>query len=81
MFGTDTLCRVWHYRGEEYTAGLTGLIIGAIMGSAFDRTPSDAPDAPDGVPDNLTQFFKGKQDMMSTESGDSDACGSGSECC
>lgn len=60
-------CRVWRYRGEEYTEAPVGLIVDAILGTIYhqDREVS-IPTAYTGIPDNLQQFFNSKAEPAST---------------
>lgn len=52
-------CRVWHYRGEEYTEAPIGLIVEAILAAIYRDSVAmvSASNTYAGVPDNLKQFF------------------------
>lgn len=52
-------CRVWVWRGQEYTEAPTGLVVDAILRaypSAFDASSVPA-NQPFELPDNLKRFF------------------------
>lgn len=56
-------CRVWRYHGEEYTEAPVGMIVDAMLAAIYGDT-STVPATPQpytGVPDNLRQFFAGRQ--------------------
>ncbi|MGH7492736.1 MAG: DUF2703 domain-containing protein [bacterium] len=58
--GTD--CRIWAYRGEEYTEAPVAMIAEAILQEVF-RTPQYALSLAgpyDAVPENLQSFFANK---------------------
>jgi len=60
--GTD--CRIWVYRGEEYTEAPVAMIAEAILQEVF-RTPQQTTPAAvayDEVPENLQRFFAGTSD-------------------
>lgn len=60
--GDHIACRVWTYRGQEYTEAPVGLIVDAVLGDLYGggarpaRTPDDAYE----LPENLESFFAGK---------------------
>ncbi len=56
-----TSCRVWRYRGEEYTEAPVGLIVEAMLREVFGGKDEAAGDTPgyQGVPDNLRRFLAG----------------------
>lgn len=57
-----TSCRVWRYRGEEYTEAPIGLVVGSMLSEIFG-TSSHAvhnTSAFREVPENLRRFFKSK---------------------
>ncbi len=58
--GTD--CRVWLYRGEEYTEAPVAMIAEAILQEVFYTPLQTTPPAVayDDVPENLQGFFAGK---------------------
>ncbi|QOR38565.1 DUF2703 domain-containing protein [Billgrantia diversa] len=63
LSGSDegTSCRIWHYRGEEYTEAPVGLVVESLLRVlAGQRSTETAPVAYEGVPDNLRRFFAGK---------------------
>lgn len=56
----DTNCRVWRYRGKEYTEAPVGLIVEALLRAiGGDKTEGGTP-AYEGVPENLRRFFAAK---------------------
>lgn len=57
-----TRCRVWRYRGEEYSEAPVGLILEAVLREvlASDDRPNDPPADHREVPDNLHRFFQNK---------------------
>ncbi len=57
-----TNCRVWRYRGQEYTEAPVGLVVEAILREVYAETPRAAsePTAYERVPENLSGFFAGK---------------------
>ncbi|NCJ07888.1 DUF2703 domain-containing protein [Synechococcales cyanobacterium C] len=61
-------CRVWHYRGEEYTEAPVGMIVDAILASIYADTLAMpvVPPLYAGVPDNLRQFFAGRHSQSIT---------------
>ena len=55
-------CRVWVWRGQEYTQAPTEMIVDAILRAVYggvDLVAAPAPVA--AVPENLTRFFAGKE--------------------
>jgi hypothetical protein len=57
-------CRVWHYRGEEYTEAPVGLIVEAILAAIYHDSVAtvSAFNTYVGVPDNLKQFFESQRE-------------------
>lgn len=55
----DIDCRVWVYRGKEYTIPPETMIIDAILRAVYGeaKEASDAPRSIQDVPDNLKRFF------------------------
>ncbi len=72
--GDSTDCRVWQYRGAEYSAAPTGLVVEAVMAAAVGVTPEAEPYP--GLPENLERFFDGSTSAVNDESD----CGCGSDC-
>ena len=64
-----TNCRVWTYRGREYTEAPVGLVVEAILNATFDgdRGPASEASGYAGVPENLKRFFNGKSRMQTVE--------------
>jgi hypothetical protein len=68
--GEDIACRVWAYRGEEYTEAPVGLIVDVVLSEVYGgaglraTTPDDAYE----LPENLESFFatKGRGSVEST---------------
>ncbi len=52
-------CRVWTYRGEEYTEAPVGLIVDAVLGELYGGAgrPASTPDDAYELPENLESFF------------------------
>lgn len=63
LCGDDVECRVWVYRGKEYSVPPKGLIIEAILREAYKEPGEDAPEPtrPAELPDNLKRFFAAKE--------------------
>ncbi len=59
--GDQIACRVWVYRGQEYTEPPPAMIVDAILRHVYDTAPKPAL-APLGyeLPENLRRFFAGK---------------------
>jgi Domain of unknown function (DUF2703) len=57
-------CRVWHYRGEEYTEAPVGLIVDAILAAIYRDSVAtvSAANTYVGVPNNLKQFFDSQRE-------------------
>lgn len=57
-------CRVWHYRGEEFTEAPVGLIVEAILAAIYRDSVAtvSASNTYVGVPDNLKQFFDSQRE-------------------
>jgi hypothetical protein len=80
--GEQIACRVWTYRGEEYTEAPVGLVVDAILAELYGgglgpaRTPDDAYE----LPENLSSFFAGKAQGLAGETG---CCGPAEQesCC
>jgi len=56
-------CRVWVYRGQEYTVAPVPMIVDAILSAVYgarEAMPSTAPKESKAVPENLRRFFAGK---------------------
>jgi hypothetical protein len=59
--GEQIACRVWTYRGEEYTEAPVGLIVDAVLGELYGGAgAASAPDDVYELPENLESFFAGK---------------------
>ena len=60
--GDQIACRVWLHRGHEYTEPPVAMIVDAILGHVYRRSP--APSAlesePYELPENLTRFFSSR---------------------
>jgi hypothetical protein len=54
-----TNCRVWQYRGQEYTEAPVGLIVEAVLREIAGTPPRVEPSSFAGVTENLRQFFAG----------------------
>jgi Domain of unknown function (DUF2703) len=60
--GDQIACRVWTYRGQEYTEAPVGLIVDAVLGELYGGAARavGTPDAAYELPENLESFFAGK---------------------
>lgn len=60
-----TTCRLWHYRGTEFTEAPVGLIVEAILQRALSNWKVSNQNATEsvyaGLPENLKRFFAGKR--------------------
>jgi hypothetical protein len=64
-------CRVWTYRGRDYTQAPVGLIVDAVLGEIYgSHAQPTLVDEPYEVPENLRRFFGGKSVAASTEQAD-----------
>ena len=63
-----TSCRVWRYRGEEYTEAPVGLVVEFILREIFGSSRESIGETPaySAVPENLRRFFKSKSDARPT---------------
>ena len=69
LCGEDVDCRVWTYRGKDYTAPPKGMIIDAILREIYggSKESVETP-APSGeVPENLGRFFAAKRRKQENE--------------
>ena len=59
-----TSCRVWRYRGEEYTEAPVRLVVESILREIFDSSREFIGETPvySGVRENLRRFFRSKSD-------------------
>ncbi len=64
-----TNCRVWSYRGREYTQAPVGLVVEAILTAIFggDRRSAGEASGYDGVPENLKRFFNARSRKQTAE--------------
>lgn len=78
--GEQIECRVWVYRGEEYTEPPVAMIVEAILGHLYGRAAERCQARPEPyvLPDNLARFFAGKAAPTSNEAGSEAAEGG---CC
>lgn len=63
LCGDDVDCRVWVYRGKEYSVPPKGLIIEAILREVYKKPDEDAAvtTRPAELPENLKRFFAARQ--------------------
>jgi Domain of unknown function (DUF2703) len=61
--GDDTACRVWVYRGSEYTEPPVEMIVDAILRRVYGGAPGLRAAGAAGyeLPENLARFFAGRQ--------------------
>jgi Domain of unknown function (DUF2703) len=57
-----TTCRVWRYRGQEFTQAPVGLIVETLLREIVGSNTQVAVESPvdEGVPENLQRFFTSK---------------------
>jgi Domain of unknown function (DUF2703) len=57
-----TTCRVWRYRGQEFTQAPVGLIVEALLREIVSSDIQATAQSPvyEGVPENLRRFFTSK---------------------
>jgi hypothetical protein len=69
--GADTACRVWVYRGSEYTEPPVEMIVAAILRCVYGGAAAPRADAVAGyeLPENLTRFFAGRAAAPSPKEG------------
>lgn len=69
LCGDTVDCRIWTYRGKEYTAPPKGMIIDAVLGAIYGGTKEsiEAPVKAGEVPDNLRKFFAAKRRKQENE--------------
>ncbi len=71
--GTDVDCRVFEYNGENYEVPPKEMIAESILRAVFGQTENECSCGEYELPENLKEFFKGKQ----SKSG----CSCGGNCC
>jgi hypothetical protein len=62
-YGGKIDCRVWVYRGQEYTVPPVGLIVDATLAAVYsvqERVPKSVPKEDRAIPENLKRFFASK---------------------
>ena len=66
--GDHIACRVWVYRGQEYTEPPVAMIVDAILRPRLQRHAVMSTTAPEGyeLPDNLARFFAGRAPASET---------------
>lgn len=71
--GADTACRVWVYRGSEYTEPPVEMIVDAILRRVYGGAAAPRADVVTGyeLPENLTRFFAGRAAAAASKE---DAC-------
>lgn len=50
-------CRVWEFRGQQYTEAPKAMIVDAILRAVYAGQPASTPQPFADVPDNLKRFF------------------------
>ncbi|QQK76286.1 DUF2703 domain-containing protein [Salicibibacter cibarius] len=78
--GIDVDCRVWMYKGEEYTEAPKGLIMDAMLTEVYGQSPVLNEGKKDNfvLSGNLKNFFDQKEKQSSK---DNNACCSSDQCC
>lgn len=65
----DVTCRVWVWRGREYTEAPTEMIVeGVLHAYREDGEPAAAPTGPFELPENLRRFFAARDRRSSSAS-------------
>ncbi len=85
--GIATDCRVWLYRGQEYEAPPTAMLVDALLRAVCDSpgTRPPRPPIPDSAWANLKRFFEAKQKKQvsagtEAQNGTGECCATGG-CC
>jgi hypothetical protein len=74
-------CRVWVWRGQEYTEAPTAMIVDAILREVYGGVEHPAAAAPPAaLPENLERFFAGKE-RLAAESTSCCAPAKQASCC
>jgi hypothetical protein len=60
--GEHIACRMWVYRGQEYTEPPVAMIVDAILRRVYGATPTPIASEPEAyeLPENLARFFAGR---------------------
>jgi hypothetical protein len=76
-------CRVWVWRGQEYTAAPVPMIVDAILREVYggDARPVAAVAPIAAVPDNLARFFAAKAPVPAVEAASCCAPAEQASCC
>lgn len=69
---TDVKCRIFPFNGTYYEVPPTDMIVGAIMRTALREEQADPTAEPYECPQNLRDFFEGKQAKQAK--GDTSSC-------
>jgi hypothetical protein len=64
--GDQIACRVWVYRGQEYTEPPVAMIVDAILRHVYGRAAEPVPTRRYQLPENLRRFFAGKSEPAET---------------
>jgi Domain of unknown function (DUF2703) len=63
--GADTACRVWVYRGSEYTEPPVEMVVDAILRRVYGEVAAPRADLVEDyeLPENLARFFAGRTSL------------------
>lgn len=65
--GEDCYCRVWTYRGKQYTAPPPALIVDAILREVYsNRESACCPQKITAVPENIRRFLSARKQTNSS---------------
>jgi Domain of unknown function (DUF2703) len=81
--GANINCRVWIYRGVEYTEAPKPMILEAILKEVFaEKEESAYPSSPTaGIPDNLKRFYAAKRQSAAVLGASLDTLEEQETCC
>ncbi len=71
--GTDVACRVFEYNGERYEVAPKEMVAEAVLKAVFGQSENGCSCNSYELPENLKQFFDGKQNKS--------GCSCGGNCC
>ena len=71
----DVSCRVWRWRGKEYTVAPLGLIIDGVLSGIYGVAEKTSVKRSEGSRANLRRFFDGARQEEAGDSTNSCTCG------
>lgn len=81
LCGEDVDCRVWVYRGRDYTVLPKELIVDAILREVYGGNEKRPPEGRYVVPENLKRFYAARSKMKSRTRRRKSRAGKGSRHC